>query len=202
MEVITLDQFGETRFLQELKDFDSQQHVGDRRNKDWFSRIPEIYKTRFKEWFFLMDGNRLVAFSTIQEFKPLCYRLWTRTYYHPDYRRNHLRYEQETKTPAMYLLDKQVEYVKKYETLFISMQGISRRPALIKVMKKINDNWQVNPNLVQTFDDITDKNCWQLHPNMVQTCNEITDKNCWQNVIFIGKSPSLPSITIDAWHSL
>jgi hypothetical protein len=102
----------------------------------------------------------------------------------------------------MYLLDRQVEYIKEYETLFVSMQDIKRRPALVKVMEKINNNWELPSSVTQTFNDSTNKNCWQLHPNMIQTCNEITDKNCWQNVIFIGNFPSLPSISVDAWYSL
>ena len=183
MEVLTLQQFGEDRFLQELNRFSKQNFIGDSRNRDWFLRIPQIYKTRFKEWFFLVDNNELIAFATIQEFYPGCYRLLTRTYYNPVYRRTHLAYEHNRKTPAMYLLDKQLEYLTDYRTLFISTQDISRRKVLIKVMNKIGTSWK-------------------LHPNMVQTCQEVKDKNCWQNVIFTGLELELPSITIDEWKSM
>ena len=125
MEVLTLQQFGEDRFLQELNRFSKQNFIGDNRNRDWFLRIPQIYKTRFKEWFFLVDNNELIAFATIQEFYPGCYRLLTRTYYNPVYRRTHLAYEHNRKTPAMYLLDKQLEYLTDYKTLFISTQESS-----------------------------------------------------------------------------
>ena len=67
MKVQTLFEFGEERFLSELKYFDNLNFPGDRRNKDWFIRLPQIYKTMFCEWFFLVkDNNELVAFSTIQ----------------------------------------------------------------------------------------------------------------------------------------
>jgi hypothetical protein len=183
MEVVTLEKFGEERFLQELKIFSEQNFNGDKRNRDWFSRIPQIYKKRFKEWFFLIDKDQLIAFATIQEFYPGCYRLLTRTYYNPIYRRKHLAYERNYKTPAMYLLDSQLDYLKDYKTLFISMQDISRRKVLTNVMNKINSNWS-------------------LHPNMVQTCQEVNDANCWQNVIFTGDEIKLPSITIDEWKIL
>ena len=107
MEVITLQQFGEQRFLDELKIFEQQNYTGDVRNRDWFSRIPEIYKTRFIEWFFLVDNNILTAFATIQEFYPGCFRLLTRTYYNPEYRRSHLYYDKVAKTPAMHLIEAQ-----------------------------------------------------------------------------------------------
>ena len=183
MKVITLHEFGEDRFLKELKTFSEQNFSGDNRNRDWFLRIPQIYKTRFKEWFFLVNNNELIAFATIQEFYSGCYRLLTRTYYNPAYRRTHLAYEHNKKTPAMYLLDKQIEYLTDYKILFISMQDINRRKVLTKVMNKIGGRWK-------------------LHPNMVQTCQEVADKNCWQNIIFTGESINLPNITINEWKKM
>jgi hypothetical protein len=83
----------------------------------------------------------------------------------------------------MYLLNKQIEYLTDYKTLFISMQDINRRKVLTKIMNKIGGDWK-------------------LHPNMVQTCQEVEDKNCWQNVIFTGLELELPSIAIDKWKSI
>lgn len=183
MKVVTLAQFGEDRFMQELQQFSRCNYPGDTRNKNWFSRIPEIYKTRFEEWFFLTDNDQLLAFSTIQKFDIKCYRLLTRTYYHPEYRRKHLCYERNKKTPAMYMLDAQLEYIKDYKTLFISMQDLSRRNALKRFMNKLGSNWQ-------------------MLPTMAQTCNEVKDNNCWQNIIFTGEVPQLPSISIDEWKTL
>tara|TARA_B100000282_G_scaffold68300_1_gene46133 strand:+ start:9646 stop:10200 length:555 start_codon:yes stop_codon:yes gene_type:complete len=181
MKVQTLFEFGEERFLSELKYFDNLNFPGDRRNKDWFIRLPQIYKTRFCEWFFLVkDNNELVAFSTIQEFYPKCYRVLTRTYYDPKYRRKHTAYERTQKTPAMWMLDAQIKFLADYDTLFISMQDINRRKMLEQLRKKLGSDWI-------------------LHPNMLQTCKEIQDKNCWQNIIYKGKTPDLPSITITRW---
>lgn len=183
MKVITLEQFGEQNFLDKLKHFSELNYPGDDRNRDWFSRLPEIYNSRFEEWFFLVNANDLIAFSTIQKFYSGCYRLLTRTYYHPDYRCKHLFYDKTNKTPAMYILDEQLKFVKNYKTLFISMQDLKRRSALENVKNKIGSNWK-------------------MHPNMIQTCNEVNDKNCWQNVIFIGEDLQLPSVSISEWKKL
>lgn len=184
MKIITLENFTEERFLRELENFKNNKCISDQRNADWFDRIPQIYKSRFEEWFFLVDeDDSLVAFATIQKFYDKCYRLLTRTYYNPLYRRKHILYEKNVKTPAMYILDAQLEFLQDYDTLFISMQDLKRRPALKKVKDKIG-------------------NGWKLHPKMIQTCNEIDSKNCWQNVIFIGQELKLPSISISEWHKL
>jgi len=179
LEVITLQQFGEQRFLDELKIFEQQNYTGDVRNRDWFSRIPEIYKTRFIEWFFLVDNNILTAFATIQEFYPGCFRLLTRTYYNPEYRRSHLYYDKVAKTPAMHLIEAQEKYLSNYKTVFISMQDLKRRPALDRVRRKLGENWK-------------------MYPNMIQTCNE-DNANCWQSAIYLGEPIELPSISISDW---
>jgi hypothetical protein len=180
MKVLTLAEFGETNFLKCLEEFRDQNFSGDIRNKDWFSRLPEIYKTRFKEWFFLVNKTELIAFATIQEFYPKCYRLLTRTYYNPKYRRTHLHYNTSEKTPAIYLLEAQIAYLTDFDTIFISMQDLKRRNALIRLMKKINAKWQ-------------------LHPEMVKTCGE-DSSNCWQSVIYLGKDLELPGINISEWN--
>jgi len=94
-----------------------------------------------------------------------------------------MAYEHNKKTPAMHMLNSQLEYIESYETLFISMQDIKRRKVLVNLKNKLGNNWK-------------------LHPQMIQTCNEINDKNCWQNIIYTGVKPKLPSISIDKWHSL
>ena len=111
MQVLRLKQFGEQRFLDNLESLSKENFIGDKRNKDWFTRLPEIYKTRFVEWFFLVEDDNLIAFSTIQEFYSNCFRVLTRTYYNPKYRRRHMAYEHNEKTPAMYMLEKQKTYI-------------------------------------------------------------------------------------------
>lgn len=107
----------------------------------------------------------------------------TRTYYNPVYRRRHLAYEHTRPTPAMYMLDKQLEYIQDYKTLFISTQMLNRRNVLTRLKNKIGNEWN-------------------MHTNMVQTCNEVTDKNCWQNVIYTGDDIKLPNIPISEWKLL
>lgn len=182
MEVITLKKYGEDRFLSDLNNFKEQNYSGDKRNKDWFTRLPEIYKTRFLEWFFLVDNDELISFATIQEFYPNCYRLLTRTYYTPKYRRTHLHYDPTEKTPAIYLLEAQLEYLTNFDTVFISMQDLKRRSALKRLIQKLQPGWQ-------------------LHPKMIRTCGE-NSSNCWQSVIYLGKNLELPSISISEWKML
>jgi hypothetical protein len=182
LQVLSLQQFGEQRFLAELSRFKKLSYAGDVRNKDWFDRIPEIYKTRFVEWFFLVDNNNLIAFATIQEFYPGCFRLLTRTYYNPEYRRSHLHYDFNDKTPAIYLIEAQLDYLKNYDTVFISMQDLKRRSALIRLIRKLG-------------------NGWTMHPDMIRTCGE-DSTNCWQNICVLGNEIQLPSITIEEWKNM
>lgn len=184
MKILTLSELGEDRFLNELQKFKLMNFCGDQRNKQWFDRIPQIYKKRFKEWFFLVNNDDIVAFSTIQEFYPRCFRLLTRTYYNPKYRRKNLLYDNTT-TPAVYMFDSQLKYLQdfNYDTLFISMQDLKRRNALENFRKKLGNEWL-------------------LCADMIQTCNETEDKNCWQNVIYTGKNLNLSAITIDQWKKL
>jgi hypothetical protein len=93
-----------------------------------------------------------------------------------------LHYNTSEKTPAIYLLEAQIAYLTDFDTIFISMQDLKRRNALTRLMKKINAEWQ-------------------LHPEMVKTCKE-DSVNCWQSVIFFGKDLNLSSINISDWNAL
>ena len=179
MQIQTLQQFGEDRFLAELEYFKRLNYPGDWRNIDWFDRLPEIYNTRFVEWFFLVNKEQLIAFATIQEFYSGCYRLLTRTYYNPKYRRSHLFYDTTERTPAIHLAEAQIKFLNTYDTVFISMQDLKRRKALNRLANKLADSWK-------------------LHPSMLRTCNE-DSTNCFQSVIYKGKDINLPSLSIDEW---
>lgn len=183
MKVVTLNDFGEDRFLLELKKLDEQNFIGDQRNSDWFTHIAKVYKTKFKEWFFLIDNNELAAFATIQEFYPECYRLLTRTYIYPKYRRFRLPDNDSFQSPSLYIFSEQSKYIKNYKTLFVSMQDLKRRKSLERYKQKLGNEWL-------------------LHPDMVQTCQTPGDLNCWQNVIYKGEQLKLPSISIDEWKKL
>lgn len=186
-KVITLKEFGETNFLQTLKLLEAENNKSDERNRSWFEEIPRVYKReRFLEWFFLMDGDDLVAFSTIQQYYPGCYRLLTRTYITMDYRRFTFPDNDNLKSPSTYMLPAQQQYLQLYDTVFISMQGIKRRKAIARYISKAK--MQLNQD-------------WVLHPNMVQTCVNEDDSNCWQNVIYNGTTPNLRSISVDEYQS-
>jgi len=183
MKVVTLSEFGEERFLNELKLLDAAQHAGDARNSDWFAHLEKCYNTKFAEWFFLLDNDKLAAFATIQEFYEGCYRLLTRTYIYPDYRRFTLPAHDKRFSPSLYILPRQLEYIQQYKTVFISMQDLKRRNSLARYAQKLEGEWI-------------------LHPEMIQTCATPGDKNCWQNVIYNGKELELNSMPISDWKKL
>ena len=181
MHIQTLQQFGEDRFLAELEYFKRLCYPGDWRNTDWFDRLPEIYKTRFVEWFFLVEKQELIAFATIQQFYNGCYRLLTRTYYNPAHRRSHLYYDTNERTPAIHLAEAQLNFLNTYDTVFISMQDLKRRKALNRLASKLDSSWK-------------------LHPLMLRTCNE-DSTNCFQSVIYRGQDIKLPGLSIDEWKT-
>lgn len=187
MHILTLREFKEDRFIEEINRLESAKFKGDERNASWFSHLKKVYKKKFKEWFFLMDGDKIVAFATIQEFYPNCYRLLTRTYIYPDYRRFILPENDSIKSPSLYILPEQIKYIQHYDTLCVSMQDIKRRKSLERYGQKLKSVTHLK---------------WIMHPNMIKTCNTPKDKNCWQNMIYTGKELNLESITIDEWKQL
>jgi hypothetical protein len=186
-KVMTLKEFGEDNFIQTLKLLEAENHRSDERNRSWFEEIPRVYKReRFLEWFFLMDGDDLAAFSTIQQYYPGCYRILTRTYILRDYRRFTFPDNDTLKSPTMHLLPAQLKWLGAYDTVFMSMQGMRRRRAIARFVNKVK---------IQMGQD------WILHPEMVQTCVNDDDSNCWQNVIYNGTAPRLKSISVDEYQS-
>jgi len=185
-QVVTLDELGEDRFLFELKRLKYLNRKEDKRNRGWFDQIPKTYKDeKYLNWFFLLDNkDEIWSFSTIQRYYEGCYRLLTRTYVFPEYRRYILTNEYD-KRRSQYLLEYQLDYIGNYETIFISMQGLKFR----KVLNKFKDKDMVGID-------------WKLHENMVQTCDDIKSKDCWQNVIYDGEKPKLNSITLNHWKKL
>lgn len=191
MKVITLEEYGEKEFLSELKRIKEMNYAGDQRNIDWFDRIPEIYKTRFPNWWFLMDRNdKLVMFATVQEFYQGCWRLLTRSYILPEYRRPILPDRDTMKSPSMYIIQEQMNYLQNVDlslfgnevnTYFISMQDLKRRKSLDRYRKKLGPNWK-------------------LLPTMMQTCKECDDLNCWQNIIYTGEVPRNNTMSLEEWR--
>ena len=179
MKVISLNEFGKENFLDELKILNEKNFIGDKRNHSWFNMLLKKYHQKFGEWFFLVDNDELVAFATIQEYYPKCFRLLTRTYIYPKYRRQLLPKYDEVSSPSTYLFLSQIQHIGSYKTIFISMQDLKRRQALYRYSQKLG-------------------NGWELHPDMIQTCSS-NNSNCWQSVIYKGAELKLPKMTIDEW---
>lgn len=187
-KVITLDQFGEDRFLSLLKDLKKLNHPADSRNADWFEYIPQQYNDqKYLDWFFLMDGDKFVAFSTIQEYKPMTYRCMTRTYVNREYRSLFSIRDPKAITVTGHFLPIQLEFLGGYKTAFLTRQDPKRRRSFERTLGRAEywtqKKWIYHPNLIKTFDD----------PN---------DPNAWQNVIYTGEAPDLHQITIERYYEV
>lgn len=166
MKIVTLDEYKD-EFLDHCKKF----YKLNDRNKEWFnpsnpSSIPNSY-AKYPLWTFLLnDNNDLISLSCVQthHFPKNCARFLTRTFYNPKFRRKHLKYEKEEKTPAMYMLEAQLEKIK-CEHRFISVEFIRRRNSLVELAKKLNDkynsSWVVLNDLYHTYPDSDDPHSWQ-----------------------------------------
>lgn len=183
-KIVTLDELGEDRFLFELKRLKHLNRKEDKRNRSWFDQIPKTYKDeKYLNWFFLLDNkDNILSFCTLQKYYEGCYRLLTRTYVFPEYRR-YILTDSDDKRKTQYHLEYQLNYIGDYKTVFISMQGLKFR----RFLNKYKDMAGID---------------WKLHEDMVQTCDNIKSKNCWQNVIYAGEKPKLNSIPLNHWKKL
>ena len=84
----------------------------------------------------------------------------------------------------MRLLPYQLEYIKGYESAFVSMQSISRRPAIERFAVKMQYRTKID---------------WNLAPNMMLTCDQDYGKDCWQSIIYNSKKPNLQEMNIKEW---
>ena len=182
-KVITLKEYGIDSFWTELKRIREENKLYDHRNIEWFDILPDTFM-QYPEWFFLFDDDKPVAFATIQKFYDGCYRVLTRTYIYRDYRRFMNPKDDTFRSPTMHILPYQLEYIKGYDTAFVSMQHLSRRAALKRFSIKMDRNTNLK---------------WDLLPNMMLTCAEDYGKDCWQSIIYNGEKPNLPEITVDEW---
>lgn len=182
-KVITLKEYGIDNFKNELKRIGRENNLYDKRNIEWFSILPDTF-LNYPEWFFLFDGDKPMAFSTIQKYYNNCYRVLTRTYIYRDYRRFTNPKTDTFLSPTMRILPYQLEHIKGYETAFISMQSLSRRQAIKYFGVKLEYRTQTP---------------WHMADDMMLTCKSDFGKDCWQNIIYNGKKPQLPEITIEEW---
>jgi len=194
MKILHLDAY-EDRFLNYCSEF----YTAREKKWDWFDpNLPYSVVNRYKRyphWSFLVDNNEdLIAFSCVQThfFPSNCARVLTRTYYHPSHRRGHLAYETNTKTPAMYMLEDQMKYVKNLniDHLFFSVEYLRRKSSITNLAKKLhgkyNDEWKVLDDLYQTYPQDDDKRSWQVVCVLSRTSDTFPLKN----------------LTIDEWKKM
>jgi hypothetical protein len=182
-KVLTLEEYGYKNFKNELIRLGEENKIYDKRNIEWFEILPKTFLD-YEEWFFLFDDDKPVAFSTIQKYYDGCYRVLTRTYIYRDYRRFTNPKLDTFLSPTMRLLPYQLEYIKGYDTAFVSMQHLSRRPAIKRFKTKM---------------EYHTKKDWELEEDMMLTCAEDWGKDCWQSIIYNGNKPNLQKITIEEW---
>lgn len=184
-KVITLEEYGYSNFKDELVRLGKENNLYDKRNLEWFNILPDTF-FNYEEWFFLFDDDRPVAFSTIQKYDEGTYRLLTRTYIYRDYRRFMSPKKDTFLSPTMCLVPYQLDYIGEYQTVFVSMQSLSRRQALKRFAEKLE--YQTNLK-------------WEMVPDMMLTCDQDYGKDCWQSIIHNGKKPNLQEMTIEEWKN-
>ena len=160
MRILTLEELGIRKFLRLL---DECSELDNGKNPDWFDKTrPWSLYHRYRlysNWTLLFDDTEFIAMSCIQTygFPPKVARVLTRTFYNPKYRRIHLQYESNKKTPAMLMLEKQLEVLHDYDHIFFSVEFLYRRPTIVQLAQKLNHfynhNWIVLDGLYQTYKE-------------------------------------------------
>lgn len=184
--VLTLDQFGEERFVQELLLLDAENGVYDKRNHHWFKELAVKYKDpRYVQWFFLMDGDDVAAFASIQNPYPGCYRVMGRLYIYREYRRFTQLKDDTYLSPSMRLMKEQLNYLKEFDTLYVSFQTPQRQKHLPRIKKKF-ERWTPHK--------------WNMMEDMMLVCPDPKSSECWQAVLYAGVKPTNPTITVEEWN--
>lgn len=187
-KVITLEEFGEDRFLDLLSDLRISNHLFNSRNADWFKYIPLEYNdSKYLEWFFLMDNNNFVAFSTIQEYKPMTYRCMTRTYVDRKYRSLFSVRDPKAITVTGHFLPAQLDFLGGWKTAFLTRQDPKRRRSFERTRGRA-EYW-------------TQKK-WDYHPRLIKTFDDPDNPEAWQNVIYNGEEPDLSNMEIERYYEL
>lgn len=185
-KIITLRDYGIDNFWTELKKIGEDNKIYDKRNIGWFDILPDTFM-RYPEWFFLFDDNKPVAFSTIQEYYKGCYRICTRTYIYRDYRRFTHPKNDMVFSPSQHLALAQLDYLKNWDSVFVSMQGLNRRKTIERFKFKIEYRSGLK---------------WTLPKDMFQTCLPACDPDCYQNIVYNGEEPNLNKMSIETYRSL
>jgi hypothetical protein len=185
-KVITLKDIGEDRFLNELKLLRDLNHPSDERNRSWLDHLPHTYsENRYKDWFFLVEEDKMLAFATIQPFYSGCYRMVTRLYQIPEIRRFTEPKFDKHFSPSLRILTEQIKHLSNWHTLMISVQDSSRRRFAERYINKLAYR--------------TDRK-WQVNPDMMCMGPDRNNRDYWQNVMYTGFKPNLYEMPIEEWN--
>lgn len=168
-----------------------QDIISTDRNKVWFAPLKLKY-TDYDLFTLLYKDDLLVGFSAIQSFNfpdHIC-RVLSRTYFDKSIRRNDISFTSAVRSPAMYMLETQLENLQNTdkEFIIISMEYLKRRVHLTRFMDWVNDYYGLN---------------FVLSPYMHKTCPDAEFSGCWQSIIYLsksGKELDLDKMTIDEWN--
>ncbi len=187
-KIITLDQYGNDKFISELDRLGRESYIFDKKNSDWFENLPKTYKDpKFLDWFFLYDEDRPVAFATIQRYYDGCYRICTRTYIYREYRRFTHPKDDKVFSPSQHLALAQIKYLKQWDSIFVSMQGLRRRNSIERFKTKIEYRTGLD---------------WTVPDSMFQTCEPACDPDCFQNIVYNGEEPKLNKMSFEVYEAL
>lgn len=171
MKLKSLDEY-EDKFLYYINKWNNE--LTRYEDTKWFDTntnwcLQNRYK-QYKDWTFLVTDDadeELVAMAAIQDFGNQVYRIQTRVYVNPKFRRKHLAYDKELVNPANIIAKHQVEQVFiHYDTkhIFFSVEFLRRRRNAMALCKKMNNfydhNWHVPDKLYKTYDK-DEKGAWQ-----------------------------------------
>jgi hypothetical protein len=157
------------------------------RNKDWFPNLLKNYKSsKYLEWFFVLDNlDNVLSFSTIQDFNSNTYRLLTRCYISPEHRRTTLPKFDTYQSLGSLMIKEQLKFLgTNYESIFISLEYINRKRAIINLSKKMSFTTNLE---------------WEVGDGMFLTCENKNSEKCWQNICYSKKCPALEKISYEEW---
>lgn len=186
MKSIKLNDFGHQNFENLLRVLIE---TSTDRNKDWFPTLLTSYNSeKYLEWFFMIDElNEVASFSTIQNFCNKTYRLLTRCYISPKYRRPILPKFDTFNSLGSMMIKEQLKFIgSDYESIFISLEYINRKRAIVNLSKKMTYTTNIE---------------WKVADGMFLTCENKNSEKCWQNICYSNKCPSLERISYEEWQN-
>lgn len=195
MKLVTLDEYGAGSFQKQLLNFSNLSG----RNTDWFNlNNPQNIidnLSNYSLWTLMIDNssNEVLAFSAIDEKrfeKVNCVRVMSRTFYHPNIRRNHLKYEESDVTaPVIQMLQYQLTFLKNTnKTVIMTMELLKHRKNLAAFFEKCNKHLNHN---------------WKLLDGLYRVVPNYADPYSWQNLGVYGNCEkiNLPRIRIKDWRT-